>query len=81
VVVKDNLLAHKAASRAKMLCRRRAEPVFLSLYCPDLNAVERLWAKIKGRLHSAAARTPDALAPSSIASSMKRSRPSPGMTA
>lgn len=61
VVVMDNLNVHKAAGVAEAIRRRRAVPAFLPPYSPDLNPVELLWAKVKGRLRSAAARTTEAI--------------------
>ena len=61
VVVMDNLNVHKAAGVAEAIRRRRARPVFLPPYSPDLNPVELLWAKVKRLLRSAAARTTEAI--------------------
>ena len=61
VVVMDNLNVHRSAGVAEAIRRRKAEPVFLPPYSPDLNPVELLWAKVKRRLRSAAARSTDAI--------------------
>ena len=61
VVVMDNLRIHKAAGVGEAIRGRGAEAVFLPPYSPDLNPVEPLWAKVKGRLRSAAARSTEAI--------------------
>ena len=61
VVVMDNLNVHKSAGVAEAIRRRKAEPVFLPPYSPDLNPVELLWAKVKNFLRSAAARSTEAI--------------------
>jgi transposase len=60
IVVLDNLGAHKVSGV------RAAEAVgatlrYLPPYSPDLNPIELAFAKLKGLLHKAAARTRDAL--------------------
>ena len=61
VVIMDNLGIHKAAGVAEAIRRRHAEVAFLPPYSPDLNPVEPLWSKVKGRLRSAAARSTEAI--------------------
>ena len=60
-VVLDNLSVHRSA-RARQLveaagCRLR----FLPTYSPDLNPIEQAFAKLKGRLRRAEARSFDAV--------------------
>lgn len=61
VVVLDNLGAHKDAPAARAIRAAGAELRFLPPYSPDLNPIERLWSKVKGRLRSAAARSAEAV--------------------
>jgi transposase len=61
VVIADNLSAHKDAAAARAIASAKAELRFLPPYSPDLNPIERMWSKVKGRLRSTAARTPEAI--------------------
>ena len=61
VVVLDNLSAHKAPGVAEAIAAAGATVLYLPPYSPDLNPIENMWSKVKGRLRSAAARTLDAL--------------------
>ena len=61
VVVADNLGAHKSAAAARSIAEAGAELRFLPAYSPDLNPIERMWSKVKGRLRSAAARSTSAI--------------------
>ena len=61
VVVADNLSAHKSATAARAIEAAGAELRFLPPYSPDLNPIERMWSKVKGRLRTAAARTTAAI--------------------
>ena len=61
VVVMDNLSAHKDAAALAALRAAGAVPRFLPPYSPDMNAIEKLWSKLKTYLRKAAARTFDRL--------------------
>jgi transposase len=61
VVVMDNLAAHKVAGVQDAIRAVGASVLYLPPYSPDLNPIEQLFAKLKARLRSAAARTKDAL--------------------
>ena len=58
VVVMDNLSAHKVAGVEQLIQAAGAE---LPPYSPDLNPIEKAWAKLKQLLRSAKARTAEAL--------------------
>ena len=47
IVVMDNLAAHKNAAVLAALRAAGAEPLFLPPYSPDLNPIEKAWAKLK----------------------------------
>lgn len=47
IVVMDNLAAHKNAAVIDALHAVGAEPLFLPPYSPDLNPIEKTWAKLK----------------------------------
>lgn len=57
----DNLGAHKAAAVRALLDGLGFAYHYLPPYSPDLNPIELAWAKVKGRLRKAAARTVDGL--------------------
>lgn len=57
IVVMDNLPPHKAAGIQEAIETTGAELWYLPPYSPDLNPIEKMWAKIKQLLRSAAART------------------------
>ncbi len=61
VIIMDNLAAHKTAAVRDLLERAGFTYHHLPPYSPDLNPIERAWAKIKAQLRRAAARTADAL--------------------
>lgn len=61
VVVMDNLSAHKAPAVQQWIEKAGAEVLYLPPYSPDLNPIEKAWAKIKQRLCEAKARTKEAL--------------------
>jgi transposase len=56
IVVMDNLGAHKAAGVAEAIGARGADVWYLPPYSPDLNPIERVWAKVKAWLRRVAAR-------------------------
>ena len=62
MVIMDNLLpAHKPARARELIEERGCELIYLPAYSPDLNPIEEAFAKIKGMLRRAGARTKDAL--------------------
>ena len=61
VVVMDNLSAHKPAKVRELIELRGCELIYLPAYSPDFNPIEEAFAKIKGMLRQAGARTKDAL--------------------
>jgi transposase len=61
VVVMDNLSAHKPAKVRELIERRGCELIYLPAYSPDFNPIEEAFAKIKGMLREAGARTKDVL--------------------
>lgn len=61
VVCLDNLSAHKVIGVRAAVEAVGAEVLYLPRYSPEHNPVEPVWAKLKGLLRSAAARTADAL--------------------
>jgi transposase len=61
VVVMDNLSSHKVAGVRERIESVGAELLYLPPYSPDLNPIEKAWAKLKQLLRSAKARTKKAL--------------------
>ena len=61
VVVMDNLSSHKADGVRQRIAAAGAELLYLPPYSPDLNPIEKAWAKLKQLLRSAKARTKEAL--------------------
>ena len=61
VLVMDNLAAHKAQAVRTLLDASGFTYLYLPRYSPDLNPIEPAWAKVKGVLRKAAARTVEAL--------------------
>ena len=61
VIVIDNLSAHKGVAIRAAIEARQARGVFLTPYSPDLNPIEKCWAKVKTALRAAKAQTFDAL--------------------
>ena len=57
----DNLSAHKPARVREPIESRGCELIYLPAYSPDFNPIEEAFAKIKGMLRQAGARTKDAL--------------------
>jgi len=56
VVVMDNLSSHKVTGVGEQTEARGAEVLYLPPYSPDLNPIEKAWAKIKQCLRSTRAR-------------------------
>ena len=61
VVVMDNLSSHKGQRVREIVEGRGCELVYLPPYSPDLNPIERAFAKLKASLRRAQARTFEAL--------------------
>lgn len=61
VVLMDNLSAHYSQRAREFIEARGARVEFLPPYSPDLNPIEKCWAKIKEALRAARARTLDEL--------------------
>ena len=61
VVVLDNLPAHKVAGLAELVEVRGARLLYLPPYSPDFNPIELAFSKLKTGLHTAQARTREAL--------------------
>lgn len=56
-VIMDNLAAHKVAGVREAIQAVGAKLLYLPPYSPDLNPIEQIFAKLKGNLRKAAART------------------------
>ena len=61
VVVLDGLGAHRTQKVRKLVEARGADLLFLPAYSPDLNPIEEAFAKTKGLVRKAGARTREAL--------------------
>lgn len=61
VVVLDNLSSHKVQGVRERIERAGAELLYLPPYSPDLNPIEKVWAKLKQLIRSAKPRTNEAL--------------------
>ncbi len=61
LVVMDNLSSHKVNGVRQAIQEAGAELLYLPPYSPDLNPIEKAWAKLKQLLRSAKARSKDAL--------------------
>jgi transposase len=61
VVVMDNLSAHKAPAVREWIENAGAELLYLPPYSPDLNPIEKAWAKLKQLLRAAKARSKETL--------------------
>jgi transposase len=61
VVVMDNLSSHKVAGVRERLQKRGADVLYLPPYSPDLNPIEKAWAKLKQLLRATKARSPETL--------------------
>ncbi len=70
LVVMDNLSSHKVPEVRAWIESTGARLLYLPPYSPDLNPIEKAWAKLKQLLRSAQARTTDALE-QTIADSLK----------
>ena len=61
IVIMDNLGAHKAKAVRAAIRGAGAKLLFLPKYSPDLNPIEKLFAKLKHHLRKAQARSVDAV--------------------
>jgi len=61
IVLADNLSAHQGEMARTAIEARGARLEFLPPYSPDLNPIEKCWAKVKQALRAAKARTWDEL--------------------
>jgi transposase len=61
VVVMDNLSTHKVDGVRQRIQQCGAELLYLPPYSPDLNPIEKAWAKLKQLLRAAKASTAQAL--------------------
>ena len=61
IVILDNLASYKGKAVRKAIGDVGARLLFLPKYSPDLNPIERVFAKIKGFVRKAAPRTLDAI--------------------
>lgn len=61
IVIADNLSSHKVAGVREAIEARGASLLFLPSYSPDLNPIERAFAKLKELLRKEAPRTIEAL--------------------
>lgn len=57
VVVMDNLASHKVSGVREAIESRQATICYLPPYSPDLNPIEKMWAKVKSLIRREAART------------------------
>jgi len=57
ILLLDNLSAHKGGAAHATLAARGVQVIFLPPYSPDLNPIEKCWAKVKEALRAAKART------------------------
>jgi transposase len=74
VVVMDNLSSHKAAAVRANIENVGAELLYLPPYSPDMNPIEKAWAKLKELLRAAQARTREVLE-QAISDALKRITP------
>ena len=61
IVILDNLSSHKVAGVQEAITAAGATLLYLPPYSPDLNPIEKLFAKLKALLRKAAKRSVDAL--------------------
>ena len=61
VVVMDNLSAHKPPAVREWIEKAGAEVLYLPPYSPDLNPIEKAWAKLKQLLREVKARSKQTL--------------------
>jgi transposase len=61
IVIADNLASHKVAGVREAIAARGAGIMYLPSYSPDLNPIERLFAKLKAVIRGIAPRSREAL--------------------
>jgi transposase len=61
VVIMDNLSAHKGSFDTNMFISKGITIKYLPAYSPDLNPIEKMWSKVKGKLREYQATDADAL--------------------
>ena len=61
VVIMDNLSSHKVQGVRERIEAAGAKLLYLPPYSPDLNPIEKAWAKLKQLLRAAKARSQEAL--------------------
>lgn len=61
IVIMDNLSSHKVTGVRERIEACGASLLYLPPYSPDLNPIEKAWAKLKQQLRAAKARTATAL--------------------
>jgi transposase len=61
IVILDNLGSHKSKAVRTAIRRAGAKLIFLPKYSPDLNPIEKAFAKLKAHLRKAKARTVEAI--------------------
>jgi transposase len=61
IVIADNLASHKVAGVREAIAARGASIMYLPPYSPDLNPIERLFAKLKAVIRGVAPRSRAAL--------------------
>lgn len=77
IVIMDNLGAHKSSAARQAIRAAGAKLFLLPKYFPDLNPIEKLFAKIKHHLREAQARTKDAIS-QAIATAPETIKPEEG---
>jgi transposase len=61
IVILDNLSSHKVAGVKEAITAAQATLLYLPPYSPDLNPIEKFFAKLKALLRQSAARSVDSL--------------------
>ena len=61
VLIMDNMKSHHAKAVKNLLDSSGIRYIYLPLYSPDLNPIEKLWSTVKSFLRKFKARTLDAL--------------------
>jgi transposase len=61
IEVLDNLPTHRVKAVARVIRKSKAGVWYLPPYSPDLNPIEKIWAKVKAYLRKVAARTTETL--------------------
>ncbi len=61
VLIMDNLSAHKVDGVRQRIQAAGARLLYLPPYSPDLNPIEKAWAKLKALLRPVGARSPESL--------------------